>query len=109
MTSNTVTLDRLRTLAEMYESGFTDQVVDLTVKKLIESQLQRDEIKLEELAVELRRYETQFSMMSPEFYEKYQRGEMGDNIEMFEWSVLYEMHMRLQGFTNLLEAQLVEK
>jgi hypothetical protein len=42
-----------------------------------------------ELAGELREYEEQYGLASEVFYEKYQRGEMGDEREIMHWAMLY--------------------
>ena len=42
-----------------------------------------------ELADELKAYEEQYRLSSEVFYEKYQRGEMGDEREIMHWAMLY--------------------
>ncbi|MBK9229911.1 MAG: hypothetical protein IPO15_03285 [Anaerolineae bacterium] len=36
-------------------------------------------------------YEQQFGMSSPEFAVRYQSGEAGDSLDVFEWNVIYKM------------------
>lgn len=93
------TLQRLRALEHLYEQGYQDQVVDLTVHKLLERQVQKEEAQLAALAEELTTYEQRFALSSVHFFEKYQAGEMGDDADVFEWQVLYKMHQRLQNIT----------
>jgi hypothetical protein len=96
------TLQRLRALEHLYEQGYQDQVVDLTVHKLLEQQVQKEEGQLAALTSELAIYEERFAMPSAHFFAKYQSGEMGDDADVFEWQVLYKMHQRLQnGFPQL--------
>jgi len=45
--------------------------------------------ELLELAEQLREYERRYAMSSADFYEKYQRGEMGDEREIMHWAMLY--------------------
>ncbi len=45
--------------------------------------------ELLELAERLREYEQRYGMSSPDFYERYQRGEMGDEREIMRWAMLY--------------------
>lgn len=106
MVVDTSTLERLRTLEQLYAGGYRDTVVDQTVRKLIEHQVQKDEAQLAELRDDLLRYEAARGMSSEEFYARYQRGEMGDGADAFEWNTLYEMHWRLQEAVELLRAQL---
>jgi hypothetical protein len=101
------TLQRLRALEHLYEQGYQDQVVDLTVHKLLEQQVQKEEGQLAALTSELAIYEERFAMPSAHFFEKYQAGEMGDDADVFEWQVLYKMHQRLQNEIKFLRSQLV--
>jgi hypothetical protein len=45
--------------------------------------------ELLELAERLREYEQRYEMSSSDFYERYQRGEMGDEREIMHWAMLY--------------------
>ena len=42
----------------------------------------------------LTRYEERFGMKTPEFYEKFMRGEMGDAKDYIAWAGTYEILMR---------------
>jgi hypothetical protein len=44
-----------------------------------------------DLQKRLQEYETQYQMSSPEFYQLFRAGKLGDSIDFFEWSVYYEM------------------
>ena len=49
-----------------------------------------------ELAVELSEYERQYGMTSFEFIERYQRGELGDDLDMIDWAGAYHLFQRLK-------------
>jgi hypothetical protein len=102
MTTDTTTLERLRTLTHLYEQGYRDAMIDLTVKKLIESQVQLDEIRLAERIDELGQCEKRYGMSSQDFQEKFEAGTMGDDADIFEWPVLYKMYLRLKQKTEAL-------
>lgn len=105
--NGTATPQRLRALTQLYEQGYQDQVVDLTVHKLLEQQVQKEEAQLAALAAELANYETRFGMSSTHFFAKYTAGEMGDDADVFEWQALYKMQQRLANERQFLKAQLV--
>lgn len=96
------TLQRLRLLETLYQNGYQDEVVDRTVEKLFTQQIQKDESQLRQLQSELVEYEKQFGLTSDQFEAKYQRGEMGDDADIFEWHTLYKMVQRLQTNLQLL-------
>ncbi|MCB0089203.1 MAG: hypothetical protein KDE54_14940 [Caldilineaceae bacterium] len=103
---STATLQRLRTLESLYEQGYHNDVVDRTIYKLLEHQVQQDEAQLAELADSLSKFEQRFGMISAAFYEKYQAGQASDDADHFEWQVLYKMHQRLSQAVDLLKSQL---
>jgi hypothetical protein len=49
-----------------------------------------------EIVMQLGRYEQQYQMPSAEFYEKYERGEMGDAMDFMRWSTHYRMFLETQ-------------
>ena len=49
-----------------------------------------------EITMQLGRYEQLHGMSSAEFYEKYQRGEMGDSMNVMEWASDYHMFLKLK-------------
>ena len=106
MAVDTSTLERLRALEQIYSSGYRSEIIDRTVRKLLEHQAQSDEAQLAELDAEIAQFERTYSMSSAEFHAKYQRGEMGDDADVFEWNALYEMRLRLGEAVNTLRAQL---
>jgi hypothetical protein len=58
---------------------------------------------LEEISAELRALEEQFRMPSDEFYQKFHRGELGDEEEFFRWDALVEMQQRLRQRLSILQ------
>ncbi|MCX6043585.1 MAG: hypothetical protein NT075_00620 [Chloroflexi bacterium] len=97
------TLQGLRALQRLYEQGYQDDVVDLTVHKLLEHQVQKDQTQLIELANQLAVYEERFGLASEQFYEKYKAGQQGDDEDSFEWQVLYQMYTRLRHELETLQ------
>lgn len=66
------------------------------LKKQIDSEitLQSDSdilAQISEIKHQLQLYETQYQMSSDEFYHQFRAGQLGDDIDFFEWSVFYEM------------------
>jgi hypothetical protein len=108
MAAIATTLGRLRVLERLYAQGYTDEVVDLTVRKLIEHHLQKDEAQLAGLSEDLVRFEQRYGMKSADFFARYEVGQMGDDADVFEWNALYKMHTRLADAAKSLRIQLRE-
>ena len=47
--------------------------------------------ELLDLENRLKAFQSQYQMSSDEFYKRFRSGELGDEIDFFEWSVFYEM------------------
>ncbi len=52
-------------------------------------------VPLKELAENLAALERRYRMPSALFYERYRRGELGDDLDFVEWAGLYELAVRL--------------
>ena len=52
-------------------------------------------VALEELAESLAALERRYRMPSATFYESYQKGELGDDLDFVEWASLYELATRV--------------
>jgi len=100
-----VTLRRLRVLEKLYERGYQDEVVDLTVGKLMDRQIQKDELQLASLAADLKVFEQQHGMASADFDTQYNIGKAGDSADAFEWHTLYNMYRRLAEHLRLLKTE----
>ena len=57
-----------------------------------------------ELTRELVQMEIKYKMSSDEFYKKFQKGEMGDSMEIMEWATSFEMQKSLkQGLESIVK------
>jgi len=80
-------------------------LVDNTLKKLINYQkaIYRDNIKL--IGQDLERFEKIYNMPSESFFKKFEAGSMGDEADYFEWSSMYEnmllFHKRIAELDSL--------
>ena len=108
MSAVATTLGRLRVLERLYAQGNTNEVVNITVRMLVEHQVQKDEAQLAALAEDLARFERRYAMTSAVFFARYQAGQMGDDADVFEWNALYKMHAQLAAAVKSLRGQLRE-
>jgi hypothetical protein len=51
---------------------------------------------LVDLAQTLMRFEQQYDMSSTEFYERFKRGEMGDDMDFVKWAGRYRLYLDLK-------------
>lgn len=104
MTVQTQTVNRLQSLLDLYRSGYRSPVVDQTVGKLIALEVKQCRDELQRLAARLSDYERQYEMSSDEFYRRFRAGELGDDMDMVEWSIFWDMRQatekRLAGLAK---------
>ena len=92
MTVQVSTVGRLQSLLDLYRSGYRSPVVDQTVGKLIALEIAECRAELPCLAARLSAYEQQYHMTSDEFYRRFRNGELGDDMDLVEWSIFWDMH-----------------
>lgn len=88
------TLKQIHVLWRYAQVHGEDQLLSMTLSKLIESKIDQYSREIEELEEEMRRFERKYDMKSEKFYKSYQRGELGDAMDFHEWFALCDMHRR---------------
>ena len=63
-------------------------------------------MQLQRYEQDLRTFEERFGMDSESFYRRFESGELGDAMDFFEWSGLYEMRKDLLLKVHRIEAVL---
>jgi len=99
------TIGRLHLLESLYRQGYQSDVIDHSIDKLLMLERASAQHSLADLEERLRAYEGQYYMSSPDFYQRFRAGQLGDDIEFVEWSVFYEMHRGVQERLSILMAE----
>ncbi len=86
------TVETLSRLEAVYQGGYQNEFVDRTLGKLLDFEREKAQRELRGLQAELQRFETQYQQASAEFYQRFQKGELGDDADYFEWSACYDMY-----------------
>ena len=66
------------------------KVVENVLNKVINYQLAKYRNHIDQISLELEKFETNYKMSSEQFYKTFEAGELGDDEDFFEWSSLYE-------------------
>jgi hypothetical protein len=103
MADKTTVKDQLDILGKLIDLGGEDRVLAQTIGKLLEYAIDKHQRDVEEVSSKLRALEEQFRMPSDVFYQKFHRGELGDEEEFFRWDALMEMRRRLQQRLSMLQ------
>ena len=101
-------LEKLDVLQALSRSGSGSEGLARSLDKIIDLERERLQEKLEELTAKLRIYEESYARSSAEFQKQFQAGTLGDEMDFFEWSVIYELWQvtqhRLEIFESLDQA-----
>ena len=106
MATNDKTMDRLQHLETLYRQGYRSDVIDRSLEKIIALERATAQRELAELQERLRAFETRYQMPSEDFYRRFRAGELGDALDMVEWSVFYEMWESVRARLATLETAL---
>jgi hypothetical protein len=81
-----------------------EKIVDNALNKIIHYQLARYRGHINQMNLELEKFEKSYNMSSKQFYHKFEAGELGDAEDFFEWSGLYENILLFQKRIQELES-----
>ena len=98
-----MTVDINYKLALLRDSSSNDKNFDQLLGKLLEATLSQQQRLLRQYALDLQEFEQRFDMKSPVFYRQFEAGELGDDMDFFEWAGLYELYQEVQSKVERLE------
>jgi hypothetical protein len=81
--------------AEIKNSGITVEIVRDAVTRTLKSRIEEINQKSNDLYESMKYYEKKYGMETEEFYKKFVRGELGDDMDFFEWKASSEIYNEL--------------
>jgi hypothetical protein len=69
----------------------------MSIDEILQRKHDPSQNKIARLRDQLAVFESRYGLTTPEFYERFERGEMGDDADFFEWSATWDMVQYLQG------------
>lgn len=94
------TSEKLDVLKAVYGD---DASLDPVLEKLLETTLSDYRLRQKRYEQSLVAFEKRYEMESEAFYHRFEAGELGDEMDFFEWSSLYELYQNLGVKINQLE------
>ena len=105
MKANTVTAERLHALAELYQQGHVSELMERTLEKLLRQEAEVCQAQLRQLQADLAEFEQKYQRSSTEFYQQFQAGQTGDEMDYVEWASLVQMADNLKKRLRLLSGE----
>ena len=89
---------------ELLKETYPDQTeLNQILGKLLDISLSQHRLRLKRYEQDLREFEQRYEMNSEKFYQRFAAGELGDEIDFFEWSGLYELRQDILNKIHRLE------
>lgn len=89
------TISKIKTLENFLNKHGDDAYISNTLAKMLEYKIQQYDQNLAVLQEDLRAFEKKYAMTSAEFFAKFQKGGIGDEMDFIEWAALYQMRQKL--------------
>ena len=96
MATNHLTAERLQALAELYRQSQESDLMDRALEKLLHHEAGQSQAQLSQLRADLAEFEGRYGLSSAEFYQRFQVGQMGDDMDYIEWASLVQMADNLE-------------
>ena len=93
------TTETLRVLSTAYDEKELRQLLS----KVMDVALSQQQHRLRRYDRELQEFEQRYVMDSAVFYEQFEAGQLGDEMDYFEWAGLYELRQALEQKIQQLE------
>lgn len=89
-----ITKVSIQNIEKIFEKGLQDNYLPRSIGKIIEYEKEKTSKDIQALRKDIEIFEGKYNMSSKEFFERFEKGEMGDKEDYFEWSALFQMHRR---------------
>jgi hypothetical protein len=97
------TSEPLQILDLLYRQGYRSNLIERSLNKIIELERANNLKQASELQEKLQTYELQYQMPSDIFYQRFSEGRLGDEMDYFEWGVIYELWQSVQERLQVLQ------
>jgi len=89
------TIAKIKTLENFLNKHGDDTYIANTLAKMLDYKIQQYDKDVAALQDDLRVFEKKHAMTSAEFFSKFQKGGIGDEMDFIEWAALYRMRQNL--------------
>jgi hypothetical protein len=98
------TKDIIQNIGKIFEKGLQNEYLSRSIGKIIEYEKEKTVEEVNMLKKELSRFESAYQMSSEDFFDRFEKGDLGDKEDYFEWSAMYQMYGRSVDRLNILES-----
>lgn len=96
---------KIKILEELAKLGAEDEVFINVIDKLTKYKINELEKDLKDIETNIKKFEDKYRLNSEEFIKKFRSGEIGDEMDFFEWASLYDMRERLRNRLDIVKGE----
>ncbi|VXD23866.1 conserved hypothetical protein [Planktothrix serta PCC 8927] len=96
-------LNQLKILKALYSQENQNELIERYLDEIITHEINIAQQQIAEIETDLKQFEYQYQMSSKDFYRRFKRGELGDDIDFVEWSAFYQMWCSAQKRLKLIQ------
>ena len=104
MQAISTTKGTIQNIGKIFEKGLQNEYLSRSIGKIIEYEKVKTIEEVNMLKKELSRFESTYQMSSEDFFDRFEKGDLGDKEDYFEWSAMYQMYERSVDRLNILES-----
>jgi len=104
MQTISTTKEIIQNIGKIFEKGLQNEYLSRSIEKIVEYEKEKTIKEVDMLKKELSRFESTYQMSSKDFFDRFEKGELGDKEDYFEWSAMFQMHERSVDRLNILES-----
>ncbi len=107
MQANSTTKEIIQNIGKIFEKGLQNEYLSRSIGKIIEYEKEETIKEVNILKKELSRFESAYQMSSEDFFDRFEKGDLGDKEDYFEWSAMYQMYKRSVDRLTILKSSSV--
>ena len=97
------TVKLIQNIEKIFERGLQDEYLSRAIRKVVEHTKERTSTDVEILKNDLSKFEGKYGISADEFFNRFEKGELGDDGDYFEWSAIFQMYKRATERLKMLE------
>ena len=97
------TMKLIQNIEKIFERGLQDEYLSRAIRKIVEHTKERTSTDVEVLRKDLSDFEAKYGISSDEFFNRFEKGELGDGGDYFEWSAIFQMYKRATERLEMLK------
>ena len=87
-----ITRELIQNIGKIFEKGLQDEYLSRAIGKIVEHTKEKTSSNVRLLSKDLSQFERKYNMSSENFFARFEKGELGDKGDYFEWSAIFQMY-----------------